>query len=208
MKIRWALLVLLVAGALSGCSLNEQTFPIVDDAVREDAIFEQLVPTLVDQMTLSLDGQLPNQNGMVFEYAPPQTLLRPSKLTLNLKTKAVLDLVCASMTEGRLQVQAYLGPPSTLWDNPLGDEIDWDLTDTTPLYLDLSSDLNDQQRDAVLSGKVGLGFAIRSDPDLTITPDRSGTMCATQGPDGAEYIRVKFRFTYKVSKLSMTAQIF
>jgi len=208
MKISWALLMLLIAGALTACSLNEQTFPLVEDAVREDAVFEQLVPTLVDQMTLSLDGQLPNRNGMVFEYDPPQTLLRPSKLTLNLKTRALLDVVCASLTTGRIRVQAYLGPPPTLWDNPLGEEIDWDLTGATPLTLDLSSELNDQQRDAVLNGKVGLGFAIRSDPDLTIAPNRSGSSCTTQGADGSDYTRVQFRFSYKVEELSMTAQIF
>ncbi|ADR37821.1 hypothetical protein Ocepr_2373 (plasmid) [Oceanithermus profundus DSM 14977] len=207
MKRRWILLLALLAGLFASCSLNEQTFPIIGEPVQQEAVFEQYVPTLVDSMTLSLDGQLPDQRGMIFEYDAPQTLLRPSKLTLNLKAQARLDLACADLTAGRLQVQAYLGPPDTLWQNPLGDEITWDLTASTPLELDFATELSTEQRDAVLSGTLALGFTIRSNPDLTIAPNRTAT-CTTQGPDGSDYTRVLFRFLYEVPELSLTAQIF
>lgn len=208
MKRRWIAGLVLLAGFLTSCSLNEQTFPIIQDTVKEEAVFEQYVPTLVDSMTLSLDGTLPDQRGLVFEYAAPQTLLRPSQLTLNLQATARLDLICADLSSGRLQVQAYLGPPNQLWENPLGNEIVWELTTNSPLQLELSTELNALQRDAVLNGAVALGFTIRSNPDLTIRPDRSGSTCTVTASDGNQYTRVRFRFLYEVPALSLTARIF
>ena len=173
-------LFLLALFLLAACSSYTV---VVDLAPEQDPTLAQAwtfpLPRVVTETQVTLDGRVP-QEGYRLSYGAPRLPFPPRRLEVRLDGLLDRSTRCVRELSGTVQVQLYLGPPDTLWDHPVGDQLDFDLA-RSQLALTVATRLDEAQEAALFSGELSVGASVAG--EVRLAPDTGAACADAQNPD-------------------------